>query len=211
MIRLLAIAVLALPLLTQSLSAAPALSFEAALSSIRSTVRETQKKQIQAKDASQASSIRRVSNDLSRYRWDLQDAQRKIKDISRRAKQLANDRNRDPNHQDPFLRNDIRRLLWDLRDLNRDLNRASQTVSQLLRTAKKSPESVSPAQSLVSNTRWLKSDAGWMESDARWLRSDLRRAGFTFEGWDIEREVDVIDRKTRDLERDSRSLQTKVR
>lgn len=210
MIRSLAAALIALPLLAQTALSAPAVSFEAALNSIRHTVQHTRQKQIQAKDAAQAARIRALANDMRRYRWDVQSAKRTVSDIRRRAQNASNDP-RDPNRQDPFLRNDIRRALWDMRDINRNLDRVATTLGQILREAKKSPESVSAAQDLASGAGWVQSDAGWLQSEARWARSDLRRAGFTFEGWDIEREADDIDRETRAIERGARDLQSKVR
>ena len=212
MIRSLTAALLTLPLLASLSFAAQAISFENALHNIRQSVLATRQKQIQAKDAAQASKIRSLANDLRRFRWDVQDAKRVVSDIRRRAQRAANDggRDGDRSRQDPFLRNDINRALWNLRDLNRDLDRVRMTLGQLLREAKKSPESVSAAADLASSAGWMQSDAGWLQSEARWARSDLRRAGYTFEGWDIERECDDIDREARDLERDARTLQSKV-
>lgn len=196
-------------ILSSPAAAGPAVSFEAALGNIRSTVLKTRASQIQTKTAATESEIRRLTRSLDRKDWDVRRLKNRLSDLRRRAQRL--DRNGRGRGSDAFFNNDLRRLVWDLRDLKRDIERDGRTMTRILRSAIKDPALVSPAQRLEREARSLESETGWLENEARWARMDIQRAGYNFEAWDIERYSDDIDRDVRDIRRDARRLIDKVR
>ena len=57
----------------------------------------------------------------------------------------------------------------------------------------------------------MKSKTGWFLFDARLAYFDLLRAGFTFEGMDLDRDTRDADGRAQDLQDEAGQILTKVR
>jgi hypothetical protein len=185
-------------------------SFEDAISQAGGQFLQARAEQFQAKNALLAGDIQRAAREADSLSMDTWRLRSQLSDVRRPAQQAQNTGSNQP--QDPFLRSEIQRLVWDLRDYSRkaddiyrDIQRISRSVQQ------KDPELVQPAGALVSSTQRLSSEYGWVSSDARWVSQDIRRAGFSMEAWDVERESSSAENSTRQALYEAQRLLGQVR
>ena len=185
-------------------------SFEPVLQELRSTLREAAAERKQVRSQTDAGEIQSLNSETRRLRWDASRYKRDLDDISRRVRNAQRPQPGRPSN-DPFLSSDLNRLVWNLRDLERDSQWAESRAVRAAQTAVKDPALVGPAQSLLSSAQWLRSDVDWLERDARWAAMDLRRIGYSMEAWDIERLSADAARQARSIESAAAQILSKVR
>lgn len=184
-------------------------SFEAALAGARDGILKARAEQVQAKDAQLAQEIGRASRDADSIASDAWRLRSDISDVRRRA-QHAQSGPGQPNN-DPFLRNDIQRLVWELRDFSRVVGDLARDIQRIARSVQqKDPDLVQPARALVGSAQRLNSEAGWIRNEANWASWDIRRAGFSMEAWDVERESSAAEDSSRQAQSEAQRLLQQV-
>ncbi len=185
-------------------------SFQGALEHMRGQVMAVKAAQVKARALASKGEIESITYDIRRYDWEAGRLRRDIQNVRRRAQRYTREQPRRPN-SDPFLDSDVRRLVRGLRDFVRKFERSQRRVESLALTVQKDPELVRPAENLLRNARALTSETRWLENEGRWARWDIRRAGYTFESWDIERYAEQSDRAARYIETAAGRILEKVR
>ncbi|PIR15516.1 MAG: hypothetical protein COV48_13890, partial [Elusimicrobia bacterium CG11_big_fil_rev_8_21_14_0_20_64_6] len=112
---------------------------------------------------------------------------------------------------DPSLRWDIQRFTRDLAQLARDTQWRLSDLRNLTAQAEKDETLVSPATRLLNAARQFKSETNWLGMDARFAHFDFIRAGYTFEGMDLDRNSRDLDSNAQDLQTEADRLLAKVR
>jgi len=192
-----------------SASAAPALTFEQTLGQLRErTVAAVRK--IRLKNATTPAEIKEWGEATHEFFWDARHLRDTLRDLGFRVRRYNPDQPGRP-QQDPFLSNDLRRLIWEMRDFNRHMSLHLQRVQTAYRNAAPNAELVEPAELLSTRAQNVQFEVDWLESDARNIDWDLRRANFSFEAMDIEREMARMPQITRDVLREANLLLNKVR
>lgn len=187
-------------LLAASVHAAPTAlpSFDTAIAQIHASVLAQR-----AEAATARAAI--VGPNLDSYAWDLERFGRDAERLRREQSWIVNRVRRYQPPQagqpdsDPSLRFEVQRLARDFTSLARDLQWKVNDLRWASSQVQKDPELVRPAQRLAEAARVLKDSAHWLQFDARFAIWDYRRAGFTFEAWDIERGATDMEMRSRDL------------
>ena len=208
MVRILSAALL---LAAVSASASPAIpSFEASMANIQAAIATSHVAQLKVKAGN-------IGPQLSSLAWDLeradQDANRMRNDLRwllQRVRSYQRPQNGRPD-MDPSLRWDVQRLTQDLSRMARDAQWRLMDLRNLSAQAEKDETLVGPASRVADAARRLKNDTNWLVSDARFGYFDLMRAGFTFEGMDLDRDSRDLDSRAQDLQNEAEKLLAKVR
>jgi hypothetical protein len=199
-----------------SASASPAIpSFEFAASQLQSSIAAMRASQVQAKGAASGPQIDSIAWDLQRYERDLSRMRNDLRWLQQRLRRAASTQPSRPGQpsqpSDPSLRWDIQRLTRDLAQTNRDAQWRLNDLRFLSAAAEKDEALVAPATSLIDAARRFKSETNWFSMDARFAATDFRRAGYTFEGMDLERDSRDIDWNAQSLQTEADRLLAKVR
>lgn len=185
-------------------------SFEASLGQIRRQALATRGEHKKAKALSLKAEIDSAAREASRLSWDASRQRGAVSELRRRAQRYEPDRPQRPG-SDPFFRSDLQRAVWNLRDLSRETRRLSAAVQRLAQTAPKDPALLQPAEALLRNAGHLRGEARWLETEADRASWDIRRAGFSLEAWDIERESRNTSDSSRQIEAHAGRLVDAVR
>jgi hypothetical protein len=210
MVRSLAAGLL-LAAVSVSVSASPAIpSFEFSAAQLQSSIAALRAAQVKTKAGD-------IGPRLSNMAWDLERAER---DASRLQNDLRFLMSRVRRHQppvagrpdnDPSLRWDVQRLTRDLSQLARNSQQSLYDLRFLSSEAVKDQNLVAPATRLSDAASRFQSATNWLLSDARFAYFDLMRAGFTFEGMDLDRDSRDVDGRAQDLRSEADRLLAKVR
>jgi len=187
-------------------------SFENALGNLRQQVLTAKAEQADARSQALANDLQRLSFDIRNRVWDVQRQRNTFSDLRRRAQRMQrkDKANQPGQNNDPFFRNDLTRFVWDLQNFSRETERQRWELDRIFREASAAPELVNPVRMVQDALRDMSSQFQWLESDVRMGVWDIRRAGFSMEAWDIEREVGDLQREIRDMEALGRRLLDKV-
>lgn len=189
-----------------SASASPAIpSFEFSVANIQASIAAMRAEQVQAKSGNIGPQIDSLAWDLERYERDTQRMRNDLRWLQQRLRSTGQ-----PN-QDPSLRWDIQRLTRDLAQLSRDAQWRLNDLRMLTSQAEKDQALVAAASRLNDTARRLKSETNWFAMDARFAYFDFMRAGYTFEGMDLDRNSRDIDSRAQDLQSEADRLLAKVR
>ncbi|MDD5303951.1 MAG: hypothetical protein PHS14_12695 [Elusimicrobia bacterium] len=202
-----------LMLAAASASATPAIpSFEFAASQLQSSIAAMRASQVQAKGANSGPQIDSMAWDLQRYDQDMLRLRNDLRWLQQRLRTQPG-RPGQPGRPDadPSLRWDIQRLTQDLAQVSRDSQWRLNDLRFLASSAEKDETLVAPATRLLDAARRLKSETNWFNMDARFAYFDFMRAGFTFEGMDLDRNSRDIDTNAQSLQDEADKLLTKVR
>jgi hypothetical protein len=207
MVRILSAALI---LSAVSASASPAIpSFEFSVAQIHSSIAALRAEQVQAKAGNLGPQIANMAWDLERSERDISRLRNDLRWLLQRV------RNHQPNNgrpdNDPSLRWDVQRFTRDLAQLARDSQWRLNDLRNLTAQAEKDETLVAPASRLVDAARRLKSETNWFGMDARFAYFDFMRAGYTFEGMDLDRNSRDVDSRAQDLQNESDRLLAKVR
>ena len=193
-----------------SASASPALpSFEFSAANLQSTIAAMRASQVKAKAGN-------IGPQLTNMAWDLERAEREASRLRNdlrwllqrvRSHQQGNGR---PDN-DPSLRWDVQRLTRDLAQLTRDAQYRVNDLRFLSSQAEKDETLIPAASRLVDGARRFKDTTNWLLMDARFAYFDLMRAGFTFEGMDLDRDSRDIDARAQDLQTESEKVLAKIK
>lgn len=205
MVRILS-AVLAFSAVTAS--ATPSIpSFEASAARLQETVAALRASQVKAKGAASGPQIDNLAWDLQRYERDMSRLRNDLRWLQQRLRRAGSAQPGRPGQpgqpSDPSLRWDIQRLVRDLAQLSRDAQWRLNDLRFLASAAEKDETLVAPATRLLDSARRLKNETNWFAMDARFAYFDFTRAGYTFEGMDL-------DRNSRDIDMNAQSLQTEA-
>ncbi len=202
------LAFLLLPAAARAVPAAP--SFEAAIAQIQAAVAAARAEKRQARAAD-------IGGRLSSLAWDVDRGEREasrlrgdLRWLLQRVRRYQKPEAGKPD-MDPSLRWDVQRYSRDLSNLTRDAQWRLQDLRNLSGQAQKDDALVAPASRVADSARRLKSEAGWLAMDARFGYWDLLRAGFTFEGMDLDRNSRELDSIAQDLQNEGDRLLAKVR
>jgi hypothetical protein len=148
--------------------------------------------------------------DLQRYERESQRLRSDLRFLLSRVRAYKHENGKpDP---DPSLRWDVRRFTQSLGQLARDAQWRLNDLRYLsAQVPGKDDSLVFPAQRLADAARRLKSETNWLVFDARFGYFDFIRAGFSFEGMDLDRDSRDLDSHALDLQNDSDRLAAKVR
>lgn len=198
----------ALLLAATSASAAPLAlpSFEAAAFQLQTSVKALRAASVKALGAD-------IGPRLDSMAWDLQRSQQdstRLRDDLRYLMTRVN-AGQPGGQPDQNLRWDLQRLNQDLSMLARDSQWRLNDLRSLSAQAQKDPNLVAHASRLVDAARWLKNETNWLAFDARFAYSDLMRAGYSFEGMDLDRCSRDVDQGAQDLQSEAERLLAKVR
>lgn len=214
MVRMIAAALL---ISAVSASASPAIpSFEVSAAQLQSSIAAMRAAQIQAKAAASGPQIDSLAWDLQRYERDISRMRNDLRWLQQRLRRQGSGRNDRPGQpgrpdNDPSLRWDIQRLTRDLAQTARDAQWRLNDLRFLAASAEKDESLVAPATRLLDAARRLKNETNWFAMDARFAYFDFMRAGFTFEGMDLDRNSRDVDSRAQDLQTEADNLLTKVR
>lgn len=197
-------------LVSAQVSAAPALTFESSLGQLRQTVVAARAEQVRAKNAALKHDLTRLANDARTLQWQGWNLRTRVGDVRRRAARYIPPRPGKP-ESDPFLRSELSRLTWDLRDHAWKAESAARDAQRIEREATQDPELVGPAEQLSFSARDYANETRWLAIEARNASWDVRRAGFSMEAWDLERESGNAENDSRDLETYAQRILAKVR
>lgn len=215
MVRILAVALL---ITAVSASASPAIpSFEFSVAQIHASIAAFRAQQVAAKAGNIGPQITNMAWDLERYERDMSTMRNDLRWLQQRLRRQGfNPQPGRPGqpgqpNPDPSLRWDIQRLTRDLAQLSRDSQWRLNDLRSLIAQAEKDDTLVAPASRLLDTARRLKSETNWFAMDARFAYFDFMRAGFTFEGMDLDRSSREIDTNAQDLQNEADRLLAKVR
>lgn len=183
--------------------------FDAAILQTQTAIKSFRAAQVKAKSAD-------ISGRLHSIAWDLERAEREssrlkndLRWLLQRVRRYKRENGKpDP---DPSLRWDLQRFNRELDSVARDAQWRLQDLRMLSASAEKDPNAVYPAQRVLDAARRLKQEVHWLAFDARFGRFDLMRAGFSMEGWDLDRHSSDLDARSQDLESEADRLLAKVR
>jgi len=204
----------ALLLAAVSASASPAIpSFEFSVANIQASIAAMRAEQVQAKAGNIGPQIDSLAWDLERYERDTQRMRNDLRWLQQRLRSQGNSQPGRPGqpNNDPSLRWDIQRLTRDLAQLSRDAQWRLNDLRMLTSQAEKDETLVAAASRLNDTARRLKSETNWFAMDARFAYFDFMRAGYTFEGMDLDRNSRDIDSRAQDLQSEADRLLAKVR
>jgi hypothetical protein len=203
----------ALLLAATSASAAPLAlpSFENAAAELRANVAALRASALKDKGADIGPRLTQMAWDVERTQQDCQRLRRELGWLMSRVRGVRPGPGNGRGGPDQNLRWELQRFNQDLARLTRDAQWRLNDLRGLSAEAQKDPALVAPAQRLVDSARWQKSETGWLISDARFAYFDLMRAGFTFEGMDLDRNSRDLDQAASDLQSESDRLLAKVR
>ncbi|MBI2387524.1 MAG: hypothetical protein HYV14_16160 [Elusimicrobia bacterium] len=200
-----------------SASASPAIpSFEFAASQLQSSIAALRASQVQAKGAASGPQIDGMAWDLQRYERDISRMRNDLRWLQQRLRRAGSAQPGRPGQQpgqpsDPSLRWDIQRLVRDLAQTTRDAQWRLNDLRFLASSAEKDEALVAPASRLLDAARRLKSETNWFSMDARFAYFDFMRAGYTFEGMDLDRNSRDVDTNAQALQTEADRLLSKVR
>ena len=205
MVRMIAAALL---ITAVSASASPAIpSFEFAASQLQSSIAAMRASQVKAKGAASGPQIDSMAWDLQRYERDIAQMRNDLRWLQQRLRRAGSTHQDLPGQpgqpSDPSLRWDIQRLTRDLAQTTRDAQWRLNDLRFLASSAEKDEALVAPATRLLDAARRLKNETNWFSMDARFAYFDFMRAGYTFEGMDL-------DRNSRDVDTNAQALQTEA-
>lgn len=203
----------ALLLVAASASASPAIpSFEFSVANIQASVAALRAEQVKAKAGNLGPQIDSISWDVERYERDTMRLRNDLTWLLQRVRRQGQGGGQpgQPNN-DPSLRWDVQRFTQDLAQVTRDSQWRLNDLRMLASQAVKDETLVPSASRLLDETRRFKSATNWLLSDARFGYFDLIRAGFTFEGMDLDRNSRDVDARAQDLQNEADKLLTKVR
>lgn len=208
MVRVLAAVMM---LAAASASASPAIpSFEFSAAQLQSSIAAMRGEQLKKKAGELGPKISTLARTLQH---DERETERLRSDLSFLESRLRRYQ-RPPAGRpdaDPNLRWDVQRFTRDLSRLTRNAEWRLSDLRFLSAQAQKDQSLVAPATSLLSAARWLQNETNWFAMDARFAVHDFRRAGFTFEAMDLERDGRDLDLHAQELLDDADALLTKVR
>lgn len=199
----------ALLLAATSASAAPLAlpSFEAAAFQLQASVKALRAASVKALGADIGPQLDSLAWDLQRFQQDAARMRSDLRFVMNRV-----NAGRPGNGQpDPNLRWDLQRFNQDLSSMSRDAQWRLNDLRTLSAQAQKDPGLAARAQRVVDAARWLKNDTNWLAFDARFAYSDLMRAGYSFEGMDLDRYSRDLDQSAADLQSEAERLLAKVR
>ncbi|UPT75188.1 MAG: hypothetical protein M0D55_05630 [Elusimicrobiota bacterium] len=208
MVRALSAAILLLPAAAYANPAVP--SFEGALGEIRAAVAATRAAQVKAKAGDIGPRLSTLAWDLDRAERDAYRLRNDLRWLLQRARRYQKPQPGRP-ETDPSLRWDVQRFTRDLAQTTRDAQWRLGDLRHLSAQAEKDETLVGPASRVVDAARRLKNESNWLVMDARFGYWDLMRAGFTFEGMDLDRNSRDLDDHARDLQSEGDKLLAKVR
>jgi len=200
-----------------SASASPAIpSFEVSAANLQATIAAMRAAQVKTKAANAGPQISSLTWDLERYERDLSRMRNDLRWLQQRLRRAGMNpgqgRPGQPNQpNDPSLRWDIQRLTRDLAQTSRDAQWRLNDLRFLASSAEKDETLVIPATRLLDAARRLKNETNWFSMDARFAYFDFMRAGFTFEGMDLDRNSREIDTNAQNLQGEADRLLAKVR
>lgn len=199
-----------------SASATPAIpSFEFSAAQLQTTIAALRAAQVKAKGANSGPQISALTWDLERYERDISRMRNDLRWIQQRLRRQGNAQPGRPGQpgqpNDPSLRWDIQRLTRDLAQTSRDAQWRLNDLRFLISSAEKDETLVAPASRLVDAARRFKSEVNWFAMDARFAYFDFMRAGFTFEGMDLDRNSRDVDTNAQALQSEADRLLAKVR
>lgn len=191
-----------------SASASPAIpSFEVSAAQLQSSIAAMRASQVKAKGAASGPQIDSMAWDLQRYERDIAQMRNDLRWLQQRLRRAGSTQPGRPGQpgqpSDPSLRWDIQRLVRDLAQTSRDAQWRLNDLRFLASSAEKDEALVAPATRLLDAARRLKNETNWFSMDARFAYFDFMRAGYTFEGMDL-------DRNSRDVDTNAQSLQTEA-
>ncbi|MBI2788785.1 MAG: hypothetical protein HYX59_08900 [Elusimicrobia bacterium] len=213
MVRILS-AVLVLSAVTAS--ATPSMpSFEVSAAQLQASIAALRASQVQAKVAASGPQIDSMAWDLQRYERDIAQMRNDLRWLQQRLRRAGSNQPGRPGQpgqpSDPSLRWDIQRLVRDLAQTSRDAQWRLNDLRFLASSAEKDEALVAPATRLLDAARRLKNETNWFSMDARFAYFDFTRAGYTFEGMDLDRNSRDVDTNAQSLQEEADKLLTKVR
>jgi|CXWL01.1.fsa_nt_gi hypothetical protein len=212
----------ALLLVAATAFATPAIpSFEFSVAHIESSVAALRAAQVKAKAGNIGPQIINLAWDLQRYERDTARLRNDLRWLQQRLRRQGfaqpglplPGRPGRPGRpdSDPSLRWDVQRFTRDVDQLTRDSQWRIQDLRMLTAQAEKDETLVAPATRLLDAARQLKSETNWFLSDARFAHFDFSLAGYTSEGWELDRNSRDLDKHAQDLSSESDRLLSKVR
>lgn len=219
MVRILSAVLLLAAVSASATTAVP--SFEISAANIQASVAAMRADQVKAKSgniggqiANLAWSLDRSEREAARLRNDLRWLQQRLRRQGFAQPGLPSrpgQPGRPGQPYDPNLRWDVQRFTRDLDQVTRDSQWQLNDLRLLIGQAEKDEALVAPATRLLNSARWLKSTTNWLLSDARSAHWDFSRAGYTFEGMDLDRNSRDLDWRAQDLQNEAARLLAKVR
>ncbi len=211
-----------------SARATPAIpSFEFSVAQIQSSVAALRAEQVKAKAGNIGPQIDSISWDLERYeretsrlrndlRWLLQRVRRHGMTAGRPGQPGFPGQPGRPGQpgqpdNDPSLRWDLQRFTRDLGQITRDTQWRLNDLRNLSAQAEKDETLIQTATRLQDNARRFKNETNWLMNDARFAYFDLMRAGFTFEGMDLDRNSRDVDSRAQDFQGEAERLLAKIK
>jgi hypothetical protein len=193
-----------------SASASPAIpSFEVSAAQLQASIAAMRASQVQAKVAASGPQIDSLAWDLQRYERDLAQMRNDLRWLQQRLRRAGSTQPGQPS--DPSLRWDIQRLTRDLAQTSRDAQWRLNDLRFLAASAEKDEALVAPATRLLDAARRFKNETNWFSMDARFAYFDFMRAGYTFEGMDLDRNSRDVDTNAQALQTEADRLLAKVR
>jgi hypothetical protein len=187
-----------------SASASPAIpSFEFSAAQLTQSIATLRAEQIKTKGGT-------IGSQISTLTWDIERAGRDAEQLRSNLRWLLQ-RVRYQNPNDQTLRWDLQRFTQDLTQASRDAQWRLGDLRNLAAQAEKDETLVAPAQRLLDTTRRFKDATNWLLMDSRFAYFDLIRAGFTFEGMDLDRNSRDVDQNAQDMNNEANKLLTRVR
>jgi hypothetical protein len=184
-------------------------NFDAAILETHAAIKSFRAGQVKAKSADVSGRLNSIAWDLERSEREASRLRGELRWLLQRARGYRREQGKpDP---DPSLRWDLQRFNRDLQSVARDADWRLNDLRMLNAQVEKDPNAVYPAQRLVDAARRLKQETHWVAFDARFGRFDLMRAGFSMEGWDLDRYSSDLDARAQDLESVAAQILAKVR
>ncbi len=201
---------LVLVLAAASVSASPATpAFELSAAQLQESAIATRSAQVKARAGSLEPQILRLTLDLQRCERTALRLRRDLGLLVVRLREYKTKVGRVDN--DPTLSLDVQRFTQDLAQLARDAQSRLNELHFLASQAEEDKTLVASASRLLDVARRFKSATNRLRLDARSAYPDFVRAGFTFEGMDVDRDSRDLDERARDLQNEADQLLTKVR
>lgn len=196
-----------------SASASPAIpSFEFSAAQLQSSIAAMRASQVKAKGAASGPQIDSMAWDLQRYERDIAQMRNDLRWLQQRLRRAGSTQPGRPGQpSDPSLRWDIQRLVRDLAQTSRDAQWRLNDLRFLASSAEKDEALVAPATRLLDAAQRLKNETNWFSMDARFAYFDFMRAGYTFEGMDLDRNSRDVDTNAQALQTEADRLLSKVR
>jgi len=186
-----------------SASASPAIpSFEFSAAQLQSSIAAMRADQVKAKAGA-------LGAQISRLTWDVERAERDAEKLRSDLRWLLQ-RVRFPRQGDS-VRWDLQRFTQEFSQVTRDAQWRLGDLRHLTAQAQADETLVAPAQRLLDASRRFKTATNWLLMDARFAYFDLLRAGYAFEGMDLDRNSRDVDQHAQDLNGEANKLLTKVR